>query len=289
MLLIQLNLAASTRSLSVADSLTISDSVGTAIANLITVADSIHLADNISVDSNVTIVDNFTLTSTIAIDNYIVLQDNIYIVDTSLLEKYLSVSDSFSFIDAVSTVSYAISDINIEGNKLSPDTYIELFDFDATMLLDGLGHAGTISYYTNTPTGGNVSPILWRGNNYYPLPFEISGIESRGDGSAPSRPTIAISNVNQFLLAAVLSLGDLVGMKITRWRTFYKFTDNGIQPNILMTYPVESWVVTKKIAHSKQGIQFEMSNPLDRPGLKLPRQQILRDQGFPGVSRLRLR
>lgn len=182
-----------------------------------------------------------------------------------------------------------MSDITIEGNKLSPDTYIELFDFDASSLQDKNGTYGSISRYTNTSTGGGTTPIIWRTNSYYPLPFELSGVDKRGDGTAPNRPTIAISNVNQFLLAAVLSLGDLIGMKVTRWRTFYKFTDQGTTPNTLMYYPIDTWVITKKVAHSKSGIQFEMSSPLDRPGLRLPRKQILRDQGFPGVSRVRLR
>jgi lambda family phage minor tail protein L len=174
------------------------------------------------------------------------------------------------------------STITAEGNKLSPDTYMELFDFDASII------GGTLSHYTNTPTD-SLNPILWRGNSYYPLPFEVTGVESRGDGTASARPHIAISNVNKFLMAAILSLGDLIGMRVTRWRTFYKYTDAGSSPNSLMYYPLDTWIITKKVAMSKNGIQFEMSSPLDRPGLKLPRQLILRDQGFPGVSRVRMR
>lgn len=180
-------------------------------------------------------------------------------------------------------------DIAKEGNKLHPDLYLELFDFDASVLLDGQGNPGTVSYYTNTPTGGGVSAINWRGNGYFPLPFEITGIDNRGDGTAPNRPTIQISNVNQFLLAAVLSLSDLIGMRITRWRTFYRYTDNGSTPNTLMHYPTETWIITKKLSQSKTGISFELANPLDRPGLRLPRKQILKDKGFPGVGRVRNR
>lgn len=173
--------------------------------------------------------------------------------------------------------------ITKEGNKLNPDTYLELFDFDASVL------GGEISYYTNSPTGGGISPILWQGNNYYSLPFELTGVASRGDGTAPARPNIVISNVNKFLHAAILNLGDLVGMKVTRWRTFYKFTDLGDSHNSLMHYPIDEWVVIRKVAHTKSVIQFELGTPLDRPGLLLPRKQILTDLGFPGVGRVRLR
>ena len=170
-----------------------------------------------------------------------------------------------------------------EASKLQPsDAYIELVDFDATPL------GGQVYYFTNLPTGsGNT--IKWRGNNYYPLPFEITGIESKGDGTAPNRPQIVISNVHKVLYAAVLSLGNLIGMRVTRWRTFFKYTDNGSEPNPIMHYPEDLWIVTKKMSHTRDVLQYELSSVLDRPGLMLPRAQILKDFGFPGVSRVRRR
>lgn len=176
-----------------------------------------------------------------------------------------------------------MSSIQIESNKLAPDTYVELFDFDASVI------GGTTSYYTNTPTGGVASPITWRTNNYYPLAFELKGVENRGDGTAPNRPQITITNVNKFTHAAIASLGDLSGMRITRWRTFYKFTDGQVDANPLVHYPEDLWIVTKQVAVSKQVVQYELSTPLDRPGLRLPRELILKDLGFPGVGRVRLR
>lgn len=174
--------------------------------------------------------------------------------------------------------------IKTEGNSLNPDAYLELFDFDATII------GGSIYYYTNSPTGGLSAPILWRGNSYYPLPIEIQGYENKADGSAPARPQLALSNVNKFMMAAVLTLGDLVGMKVRRWRTFYKFTDSGSTPSTSAYFPIDEHFVTKKLPSSiKTNLSFELSGPLDRPGLKLPRRQILRDLGFPGVSRVRIR
>jgi lambda family phage minor tail protein L len=178
--------------------------------------------------------------------------------------------------------------IEIEGSKYAPDTYMEFFDLDASILQDRLGDPGQIYYFTNSPLI-NGAPILWRGNAYTQFPLEISEVENRGDGTAPNRPVLKLSNTNKFLLAAVLSLGNLVGMGVTRWRTFYRFTDAGSSPNPLVHYPVEEWSIIKKPAQSKNGLQFELGTALDRPGLKLPRQQILRDQGFPGVAKVRLR
>jgi len=170
-----------------------------------------------------------------------------------------------------------------EANKLNPDTYVEFFDFDATKI------GGTTSYYTNTPTG-SFTHIIWRGQPYSPLPLIVTGYETRADGSAPNRPTISISNANKFLMAAVLLYGDLIGTKVVRWRTFYKFTDNGEEANPNVYFPVDEYLITRKLPSSfKTELKYEMTNALDRPGLRLPRRQVLRDLGFPGVSRVRVR
>jgi lambda family phage minor tail protein L len=172
--------------------------------------------------------------------------------------------------------------INQEGNKLNPDAYIELYTFDASLI------GGATYYFSNTP--GLNAPVIWRGNSYYPFPFEVTGYETKSDGTAPNKPTLSISNVNQFFMQSILTLGNLTGMKVTRYRTFYKFTDTGTEPNINAHYPVEEYIITKKLPSSpKTIIQFEMSNVLDRQGLKLPRRQILRDLGFPAAARARMR
>jgi lambda family phage minor tail protein L len=187
--------------------------------------------------------------------------------------------------------------INQEANKLNPDAYLELFTFDASVIGRVDLVDGPILYYTNTSAGSDsqFTNILWQGNEYLPLPFEVTGIDNKGDGTALARPTISLSNVHKTLMLAVLTLGDLVGMKVTRCRTFYKFTDNGSEPNSLTHFPLEVYYITRKIIQNRQVLQFEMSNALDRVGLKLPRRQVLREgdgtanSSFPGVSRVRIR
>ena len=253
--------------------------------------------------------------------------------------------------------------INQEGNKLNPDTYVELYTFDCTTISAGLITASTtgttltvtsvptyltlsagmllsyfgmiagtsivsqvsgttggigvytinnsqtitsadfsissslVLYFCNVGLGGDSTNInlLWQGNQYLPLPFEMTGVGSTGNGSSLPRPSIAISNVKKTLMFPLLTMGDLVGMKVTRCRTFYKFTDNGSEPNSLTHYPLEVFFVNKKSVHNKTMLQFELTSSLDREGLKLPRRQILRDgdgridSAFPGVSRVRIR
>lgn len=177
----------------------------------------------------------------------------------------------------------------IEATKTNPDAFLELYDFDSSSLETAEGVAGETYHFTNTPLVKSLAPIYWRGQPYYPLPLKLTSIENKGDGTAPSQPQLALGNTNEFFLAAILSLGDLIGVEITRWRTFYKFTDRGEDPNTLMHYPTQTWIITKKVLQTNNNLQFQLSSPLDMPGVRLPRKQILRDKGFPGVSRVRAR
>lgn len=188
------------------------------------------------------------------------------------------------------------------GNNLSPDTYVELLILDASMLNSKMPVGTNYTtfneqpdnkyYLTNSPPESSSSNgILYNGKLHLSFPYEIGNVDTHGDGTANSKPTLSVSNTNQFFLAAVLALGDLVGVRVTRIKTFYTFCDNGATPDLTQTFPIETWVVTRKEAQTKNSIQWTLSSFLDRPGLKLPRLQIFTDSvagqtGFPGVSRL---
>jgi len=169
--------------------------------------------------------------------------------------------------------------IRAEGNKLNPDSYIELLEVDATHL--GAG----ILFYTNS----SKDPILWAGQTYNPFPYKLDNLSTKGDGTALARPTIEVSNVHKTFHTALLSLGNLVGVKMTRRRTFYKFTGNGTNPDTNAEYPPQEFIVSRKLTQTKTIIKLELASLLDRPSLKLPPRLILRDFGFPGVSRVRFR
>ncbi|MGH8709929.1 MAG: phage minor tail protein L [Burkholderiales bacterium] len=169
-----------------------------------------------------------------------------------------------------------------EGQKLNPDTYLELCDFDLTAL------GGSIYHYTNTMVDF-ASALVWQSKIYQSLPFVIGGISDSGDGTAPARPQISISNVNKFLFAALLSVGPLIGATITRYRTYRKFLDDGAEANPIMHYPIHIFTFTRKITHTRDVLTYELTSQLDLPGLVLPALQILRDNGFPGIGRIRAR
>lgn len=180
-----------------------------------------------------------------------------------------------------------------QGNSLSvPSPKIELFILDATLL-------GGITYYlTNSnpenPYGisvGSTNGITYNGNNHISFPLELQGVDYHGDGTPNGKPTLAVSEANEYFLAAILSHGDLVGMSVKRIKTFYTFCDHGATPDLNQHYPIQTWIITQKMPSNKNSIQWMLSDYLDRPGVKLPRAQVLVDAvgnnvAFPGVSRI---
>ena len=204
------------------------------------------------------------------------------------------------------------------GNSSVTSPFIELFELDATGLNSMVPGGATPSnlsrlnfpqptstpnskfYITNsiperpnitTNPSASLNGVTFNGNNYMSFPLELQGVDAHGDGTASGKPVLTVANTNQFFLAAILSLGDLIGVKVTRIRTFYDFCDFGSNPDVNQTYPIDVWVITQKSVHTKSGIQWNLSSYLDRPGVKLPRLQIFTDAvagqiGFPGVSRI---
>jgi lambda family phage minor tail protein L len=163
--------------------------------------------------------------------------------------------------------------------------YVELFTIDITNL-----GVNQVWYFTpNVGAGG--SAIIWKGKTYTPFPIAMGGTTANGDGSQ-SKPQVTVSMVVPTLLPYIVALGDLIGGKLTRYRTFAKFLDNGSNPDSTAYFPFDYFIIDQKLSHTKDAITWSMSSPIDRFGMRLPRRQVLKDgtsrnPGFPGVSRFR--
>ena len=173
----------------------------------------------------------------------------------------------------------------------TPGDYVELFEIDTTVI-GGTDVFRFIPHRFETPD----AEVLWKGETFIQFPVEADGFEQQATGTAPAQPTLRVSNVNKFILAAVLELGDIVGAKITRWRTYARFLDNGETPDSNAHYAPDIYYVQQKTAQTKQGFEFKLTSALDLPGIRLPRRQILKDQSSddrnlyaPGVANVRFR
>lgn len=159
---------------------------------------------------------------------------------------------------------------------------VELITIDATDL------GGTVLYLTPSGLG-----VKWQGNDYIAIPINISG-QSIELKNAPARPKLSIAaDRSTMLINMINSYSDLVGAKVSYTTTFSKYLDNGTEPDPTQYTPYEYYKIIQKESFSRSGIVFVLANPMDIPGIMIPRRQILRDPDIeyslfcPGVARQR--
>ena len=99
---------------------------------------------------------------------------------------------------------------------------------------------------------------------------------------------MTISNTALQLVGPIIALRDLVGAKITRYRTFERFLTTGSSPDSTALLPKDVFYINKKVVQNPLNIQWELSSTLDKTGLKLPKRLFLR-RDFPGLSQVRFR
>ena len=166
--------------------------------------------------------------------------------------------------------------IESDVQKLDPGTLIELFELDATAIGGSL-----LRWHNGINELGN--DVVWDGETYSRFPVEISDVAKQSSGTIP-RPKLRTGNANGLISALVRENNGLVGAKVTRHRTFYKYLDavnypDGINPSAdpNVEFPVDVWTVDRKSAENYTVIEFELSAAFDVSGVKLPRRQCIQN------------
>jgi len=153
--------------------------------------------------------------------------------------------------------------------ELTSENIVTLWSIDMTEL--GLG----IARFTTEVTE-NGQPLRWAGIPYYPIPCQASGFDRKTDGPG-ARPTLSMSNVTKVMSSMIIEAKDLVGLEVTRLRTFRRFLDDGMEPSATDHWPIEVYVIDRKKTQNKLMVEFELASVLDQEGTKLPKRQVLRD------------
>lgn len=156
---------------------------------------------------------------------------------------------------------------------------IELYTLDCTNI------GGNVYHFTSNVSASGSS-VSFGGVTYAALPVTTGGWDFSSTGSPP-KPSLTVSNVNKTFLYIVITLGDLVGAYVTRVRTFEKYLDGGATPDSSKKIGPDVYVIEQKTSHDNTAITWQMTSIIDRMGTMLPRRQVLKDKGFPGVSRTR--
>lgn len=198
--------------------------------------------------------------------------------------------------------------LNSDFQKLYVDGLITLFELDASVLGAGiLRFHGHISFqdwekiYSSIGTEGLIGSdsgsigkvfdvgtdkvwhrnIVWQGETFEPMALEVSGLEMRSDGKA-SAPTLTLANhinsIQNAVSAYCLQFGDFAGAKLKVITTLAKYLDaenfSAGNPSASNEAKEQLWYIEQKTSENAQAVTFELSNPIDFEGLKIPVRQI---------------
>lgn len=180
--------------------------------------------------------------------------------------------------------------LNSDFQKLSVTGLVTLYELDATKLGAGIfrwhGHVSSDSWRIIDDTviddGATVKrDIIWQGQTYSPMPIQTDGLEVRGDGKA-STPSLALANnvngVQGAISALCLQYDDFAGARLTVINTMAKYLDaanftNG-NPQAANEYRKQVWYVEQKVSENRSAVSFELSNPVDFEGARIPSREI---------------
>lgn len=157
--------------------------------------------------------------------------------------------------------------IHQEAVKLAPDAKVSLYQLDCTSV------GGPIYHFTTEGRAGEV--VAFGGVDFTAVPVEITGMTISGTGSLQT-PTLTIANTDGLIQSIVNTFGDLEGCRLTRWRTFARFLDDGATPDSTVFYGPDVYEIDRKSNDTPEEIQWEMSALIDRQGVYVGR-TVIRD------------
>ena len=189
--------------------------------------------------------------------------------------------------------------------KLSVSGLVTLYELDATKLGAGImrwhghvshedwrlifGYLDKTKYFDKADTFNALDEkqdlvkrdIIWQGQIYSPIPIQTDGLEMRGDGKA-SMPSLALANNLNGIQGAISALclrhDDFAGAKLTVINTMAKYLDAANfthgNPQAANEYRKQIWYVEQKTSENANAVTFELSNPVDFEGARIPSREI---------------
>lgn len=198
------------------------------------------------------------------------------------------------------TAQTSIKNVYGETFSLSPSSLITLFEIDIGPIGFSMGKISTAEVEQERNTifrfHNNVksthSSIIWQGQEYVAAPIVAEGFEITSRGTLPS-PTLKMT-VNEegvphlaMLKNRIYQLGEIIGAKVTRIRTFAKYIDesnffdsrapDGFIPDNNAELPRDIFFIERKVLENKFQLEFELSTSLNLEGKKLPGRLVLQN------------
>jgi len=163
-----------------------------------------------------------------------------------------------------------------ETLKSAPSSIIELYE--ATIEANGANPSQLLRFFNGSTF--NYQNIVWAGNTYQAFPINVEGFEWDGSGKLPT-PKLMAANIGGFMSAFNQLYNDLLGVKVTRIKTFLKYLDainfeGGINATADPTaeFPKEIYFIDRKVIETPSICEYELVSALDLSNSKLPRRTI---------------
>lgn len=157
------------------------------------------------------------------------------------------------------------ADIQRASQSLDPGNLVQLFIVD-------LSPIGVNEQWSFCPTG----QATFRDIVFSHADVEAEGFEWSGRGTMP-QPKIRITNSTRLISAAAAAYQDLIGAKLTRFRTYKQFLDDGETPNPDAIFSPDIYVFERKTSHNKFQVEWSLSSSMDQQGRLIPGRPVLRD------------
>jgi len=199
--------------------------------------------------------------------------------------------------------------LNTEISSLQPSAQIIFYEIDLSNVSSN--SASKYNYSQGNPINNGIlrvyndfnlynlsiypnGKIIWKNNFYYPLPIQAEGFEYNTNGTLPT-PKFSISSLSpdnslnsfyKYLRMSIESLGDILGAKFTRIKTFLKYLHgsnftagvnpyNSEQALYELELPKDIFYIDRKSYEDKNVIQYQLNSVLDLENLYLPGRTIL--------------
>jgi lambda family phage minor tail protein L len=197
--------------------------------------------------------------------------------------------------------------INTETSKLEPSVPVVFYEIDLTQIYPQIRNTTTL---TNQPLQNGIlriyndynlynlssqpyGTITWKNNQYFPMPVHADGFEMNSAGTLPtprifianSSPDTSTNSFYKYIRLQIQSLGDIVGAKFTRIKTFLKYL-NGVNfsggfnpytddPSISeIELPKDIYYIDRKSQEDNLILEYSLGSILDVEGVFLPSRTI---------------
>lgn len=150
------------------------------------------------------------------------------------------------------------------------DAIIELWVLDLRLL----DPTQPLFYFSNWSQEDGVG-AMFGGIEYVPMPVRAQGFEINSS-SAPSEPTLTVSNVGLTWTGLINRWDDLIGCKLIRRRVLRRYLDDGATPSVTGAWPDEPWFIEQKQSENKMMVTFALSTAFALDDVKLPKRLALR-------------